>query len=192
MGTVKYQHQILDFFQKTPVATFPSLTRIVPNTAYLRLLLHNLMKKGKIFRITRGAYALTDDPTLAVFCFKPAYLGLQNALSIHRLWDQATNTIILTTKIVREGSRDIFGNMVLLKRLPSRLFFGIEMKQEGDYYVPVSDLEKTFLDLVFYQQPIGKEVLRRFRKALDKKKLLRYLSRYDTSVKEEVKRLLKL
>lgn len=157
-----------------------SLQKIVGlQSMYTDIILHNLVKKGELFRLTKGWYAAKDDPTFAVFCFKPAYLGLQQALSIHNLWDQETNTIILTTKIVREGTRSLFQENVLVKRIPSPLFFGIEYLPYGDSYVPVSDKEKTFLDLLYFEQPIDAKVLAEFRKTIDRKKLKKYLKNYS-------------
>lgn len=154
-------------------------------------MLNQMVKKKEVYRLTRGFYSLHNDPTLAVFCFKPAYLGLQEALSIHNLWEQETNTVILTTKTVREGIRNIAGNKVILKRLPKKLFFGVEYKQYGDFYLPVSDIEKTLLDLIYFQQPIDKELVQKFKENINLKKLKQDLSHYDQKTKDKIKQIIK-
>src|SRR3989344_2264147 len=192
MGAVKHKNIIRTFFRQTPVADINSLKRKINGKSnYANLMLNQMVKKGEIYRLTRGFYSLHNDPTLAVFCFKPAYLGLQEALSVHNLWEQETNTIILTSKTVREGIRNIAGNKVILKRLPKELFFGIEYKQYGDFYLPVSDIEKTLLDLIYFQQPLAKEIIQKFRENINIKKLKKYLSCYDPRTKDKIKMMFK-
>ena len=192
MGKIKHLSKVRELFKKSPVVDISSLKKILGKKEnYVYLMLNNLVKKREIFRITRGKYSRYEDPSLAVYCFKPAYLGLQDALSIHGLWEQETNTIILTTRIVREGTRQIMGSNVLLKRLPKELFFGVEYKQYGGFYVPISDTEKTFLDLVYFSQPLDKKEIEDLRKVIDVKKLQKYLHNYDKETKEIVKKLLK-
>ncbi len=193
MGKIKHIGRIREFLGKTPVFSLSSLRRIVgENNPYLHILIHNLLKKREMFRITKGWYSSRDDPTLAVFCFKPAYLGLQEALSIHNLWEQETNVIIMTTKRVREGTRSVFNNNVFIKRIPPSLFFGIEYKQYGDFSVPVSDVEKTVLDMVFFNQPMDTNIIAAFRKKIDRKKIKEYLQRYDEQMRKNVLNLMKM
>ncbi|MBI2666627.1 hypothetical protein HYX13_03375 [Candidatus Woesearchaeota archaeon] len=193
MGKIKYLTKVRDFLQKTPVAHISSLKKIVGrNSTYISLLLNSLVKRKEVYRLTKGWYAVRDDPSLAVFCFKPAYLGLQEALSIHGLWEQETNAIVLTTKTVREGKRMVFGAPVFLQRIPKELFFGVIYVSSGEYYLPVSDVEKTLIDMVYFAQPIDKELLKEFKKRVDKKKLNEYLKMVDAETLMRFKRVLKI
>lgn len=150
-----------------------------------------MVKHGEIKKIAKGFYSSYDDPTLAVFCFKPAYLGLQEALSIHNLWEQETNAIILTTRKVRTGTRVIFWNNVLIKKIKPEYFFGFEYKKYGDFYVPVSDIEKTFIDLVYFDQPMDKDLLRNLRKKINKERLKQYLRDYDMKTRKKIEKMLR-
>jgi hypothetical protein len=185
MGKIKYIDKIRTLLSKSPVISLTFLKNILGDK-YAYLLLHNMVKKKEIYRITRGFYSHHEDPTVSVFCFKPAYLGLQNALSVHALWEQETNIIILTTKTVREGVRRICESNVLIRRIPKNLFFGIEYKQYGEFYVPVSDIEKTFLDLIYLRQPVDEVLLRVFRGKIDRQKLDLYLMEYDERFRKRV------
>jgi predicted transcriptional regulator of viral defense system len=188
MGAIKHRDKVMHLFEKTPTVSIASIKKIVgEKSSYVNLMLTKMVQRGKIHRITRGVYSLHDDPTIAVFCFKPAYLGLQEALSIHNLWEQETNVIILTTKTVREGVRKINGSNVLLKRIPPTLFFGIEYKQYGDFYLPVSDVEKTLIDMVYFQQPIDAALRGQFRKRINKVTLREYLQHYDAPLRRVLK-----
>lgn len=192
MGKIKYQAKIQEFIEKTIVFHISSLQKIIgEKNPYIHLLLHTFVKKRKLFRLTKGWYSTKDDPTLAIFCFKPAYLGLQEALSIHNLWEQETTVIIITTKTIREGIRSLFGENIIIKRTPSAYFFGIEYLPYGESYVPVSDIEKTFLDFFYFGQPLDRDVIREFRKRIDRKKLLQYLRHYDSKIQQKALEALK-
>ncbi len=196
MGEKKYQQDIEKLFKKSPVVDFSSIKRIIhaknKNTKqYAKLLVRNLVLQKKIKRITKGYYTIHDDPTLMVFCMKPAYLGLQDALSIHNLWEQETIPIIITTGNVRQGIREVFGTNVLVRRIEKDYFFGIEYLQQGEFYFPYSDIEKTFLDLLYFRQDIREDVLQDMTKRINMEKLKEYLSYYSKEFQENVKRILK-
>ncbi len=178
MGKAKYRNAVIALTRKTPVVTVDSVRKIAGGP-YVHLLLHTMVKKGELHRITKGCYSHIDDPTMAVFCFQPAYLGLQNAMSIHNIWEQETNAVILTTKRIREGTREILGNNVLLRHIPVEHYFGFEYVRYGEEHIPVSDIEKTLLDMVHFRQPLDKGILTAMRKKIDKRKLQQYLKRYE-------------
>ncbi len=191
MGKIKHLTKIKEYLKKTPVFSLKSLQKIIGKKGnYVYLLVKNLVGKGEINRIVPGFYSLYDDPILTVFCFKPAYLGLQEALSVHNLWEQETNVLILTSRKVRPGVREVFGNNVLIRKINPRYFFGFEYKRYGDFHVPVSDIEKTFIDLIYYNQPIDKEVLKNFRKRIDLGKLNDYLTVYPKKIVKKVEKKL--
>lgn len=191
MGKVKHLAIIRNFLKKTPVINISSIKKLIgENNKYIHLLIHNLVKKKEIFRLTKGFYSKTEDPTLVVFCFKPSYIGLQEAISVHNLWQQETNTIIITTKSVREGIRSVMEKKVLLKKIPPNLFFGVEYSLYGGIYVPVSDIEKTFLDMIYFNQPLDKELYKVFKKRINRKKLNTYLKKYNLKVKNKVYELI--
>lgn len=183
MGVIYYQKEIQTLFQKSPVVDFDSIERIIHAKdkkvkQYAKLLIHNLLSQGKIKRLTKGYYSLSDDPSLLVFCMKPAYLGLQDALSAHNLWEQETISVIITTRNVRQGIRQVCGANVLIRRIEQNYYFGVDYIQQGDFYFPYSDIEKTLIDMVYFKQPLSSSVLRRMKKKVDKKKLRLYLSHY--------------
>lgn len=192
MGEKKYQEEIETLFKKSHVVDFSSIERIVhaknKNTKnYTKLLARNLVQQKRIHRITKGYYTIHDDPALLVFCLKPAYLGLQDALSIYNLWKQETIPIIITTMNARQGIRNVFGTNVLVRSIEKKYFFGIEYIQQGDFYFPYSDIEKTFLDLVYFKQDIRADVLKEIKKKMKTEKLKEYLSYYPREFQEMVK-----
>lgn len=187
MGKQKYQDKVIEFFKKSSVVDYSSIRRIIRynkgTDGYTKQLIRNLIKKNKIKKLTKGYYTLYDDPTFLVFCFKPAYLGLQDALSKHELWEQETIPVIITSRKVRQGIRVVNGTNVLIKRIENKYNFGFEYYIEGDFYFPYSDIEKTFIDMVYFKQPMDKEVIKEFKKKINRKKLNGYLKEYPEDFK---------
>ena len=59
---------------------------------------------------------------------------MQDALSIHDLWEQETVPVILTTRKVRPGIRQVMDNNIFIKRISKKYFFGFEYIKYGDFY----------------------------------------------------------
>lgn len=190
MGKQIHLEKIEELFEKSPVLDFKSIEKIVGKSkrgSYAKLLIHNLIKKGKIKKIGKGFYTQHDELSLAVFSFKPAYLGLQSALSYHGVWEQETIPVVITLKKARRGLRSLMGGNVLIKNIDKKYFFGFDYVKEGSFYLPYSDLEKTFIDMVMFNQNINKEVLKNIKKRINNRKLFDYLKKYPVKVKKRVK-----
>lgn len=191
MGKQIHLKRINELFDKSPVVDFKSIERIVGKSKksnYAKLLVFNLIKKGKIKKIGKGVYTKYDEASLAVFSFKPAYLGLQDALSHHGLSEQETIPVILTNRKIRVGIRKILGTNVLVKNIDKRYFFGFELVKEGEFYLPYSDLEKTFIDMVVFNQKIDDTTLKQIIKKIDYFKLKLYLQKYPRNLRNKVQK----
>ena len=67
--------------------------------------------------MAKGVYTFHNDITVVGFAFKPFYYGLENALTILKLWDQNTNPVVITWKNVRAGERKFGDGNYLVQRL---------------------------------------------------------------------------
>lgn len=195
MGKIIYLDKIERLFEKSPVVDFRSIERIVriekSRSNYAKLMVFNLLKKGKIHKVGKGYYSRYNESTLAVFAFKSAYLGLQSALSYFGLWEQETIPIIITPQKVRRGIRKVLGTNVLVRNINKKYFFGFELIKEGNFYLPYSDLEKTFIDFIVFNENIDNSVLKALKRKINRNKLENYLRRYPQKIKEKVKKHLK-
>ena len=178
MGRVIHMGKVKSFISETPAFRARDVELIVKDGAYSLLLLHNLTKRGEIHRVTRGWYSRLDDPIVSVFAFKPAYLGLQEALSLHGLWEQETNVVLLTPRPVRTGAREVMGSTVIVRRIEGSRFFGFDYMSYGEFAVPVSDVEKTLVDLAYFGEVPDEDVLAEIGKRCDVEKLRGYLRAY--------------
>ena len=192
MGKQIHLEKIEKLFDKSPVVDFKSIERIVgvrKKSSYAKLLVSNLIKKGKIKKVGKGVYTKYSESSLAVFAFKPAYLGLQSALSHFGIWEQETIPVVLTTRKVRRGIRKIMDTNIFIRNVGEEYFFGFEFVKEGIFYLPYSDLEKTFIDMVVFNQKMSDEVIKEIKRKIDKKRLNGYLKRYSSKLRRKVEKI---
>lgn len=179
-------------FGKRSTFTISDLRRVLGkdvSEGYTHLLIHNLLASGEMKRITKGVYTFRDELELVGFGFTPFYYGLQEALSLRNMWEQETVPIVLTTRKIRTGLRKFSGNNYLVRCIRRNMFFGFEMIKYHDFWIPVSDPEKTLIDFIYFKEPIQKEVLAELK--IRKDVLEQYLKRCPTWVKTRVKSRLK-
>lgn len=194
MGKKKYINEIKQLFEKSPVVDSKSIERVIKSRKkvkqYHKQLIRNLLRQGVIKKLAKGCYTKENDPSLAVYCFKPAYLGLQDALSHHNLWEQETIPVILTSRKIRPGIRKILGSNVLIRRIEKKYMFGYENSEKDKYHLPYSDIEKTLIDLTHYNQKTSQETLIEIKKKINKQKLKNYLKKYPKKTQEIFKQAL--
>lgn len=190
MGRVVYIDKLREFFKATPIFRARDVEILTGSRGYAHLILHKLSEKGEVKRVVKGWYSLHDDPVVAVFCFKPAYIGLQEALSLHDLWEQETNVVIVSTRRVRTGVRKVLDSNVVIHRISVEHFFGFEYLKYGELFIPVSDIEKTLIDLVYFNEVPGEEVLNEIRRRMDGHRLNLYLRRFEPKLRQRVLKLI--
>ena len=176
---------IREHARKTPVFSSGSVVRMIGDSGYSYLLLNHLVRRGEIKRLTKGYYTIHDDPSLLVYCMKPAYLGLQDAMSLNNIWEQETGPVILTAKKIRPGTRKVLGSNVTVRRVSARYIFGFYYMKYGDLVMPVSDIEKTFIDMAYFRL-LRKDTTRLFLKRLDRERVSDYLRKYDKRFSKRV------
>ncbi|MEW6528455.1 MAG: type IV toxin-antitoxin system AbiEi family antitoxin domain-containing protein [Candidatus Micrarchaeota archaeon] len=187
---MKYIAKVREHFRRVPVFTISDLKvlfrKIGISKSYLRLLIHNLLAKGEIKKISRGIYSFRSETEVVGFGFRPFYYGLQDALSLHNLWEQETNPVVITPRKVRSGIRNFEGANYVIRRIKREMFFGFTLIKYSDFWIPVSNIEKTVIDFVYFRQQLNIEVLKEIRKKLDWKTLKSYLKRCPLWVKNGV------
>ncbi len=195
MGKIKYLKNVESFFEKSSVVDFSSIQRLINNKKkikeYPKQLIRNLILKKKINKLTKGYYTVFEDPSLLVFCLKPAYLGLQDSLSFYNVWEQETIPIILTNRKARQGIRKVLGGNVLIRRINKKYLFGFEYHKVGKFYLPYSNLEKTFIDMIYFKENLNENVIKNIRKRINKKKINSYLKNYPKLFRKRVLKILR-
>ncbi len=190
---MKYVEGFFRHFKDFPILTTRDaqmyLQHLGSTQEYAKLFIKNLLKKGKLNKLKRGFYTFGTDPTLASLAFTPSYHGLQEALSLHNLWEQETNTILVTPRKVRPGVRQMLGGTVIIHRIARKMFFGFETRNYYGQWINVSDVEKTLIDFVYFNQPLDSATLKEMKKRIDKKKLASYLEKCPDRIKRKIGKL---
>ena len=188
MGKSKHIEKIRALFKKSPVIDFQSIKRTIGsgNDNYAKLLINNLLKSKEINKIAKGKYSLNEDPSLFVLCYNRSYLGLQSALSFHGLWEQETIPVVITPRKIRQGLRNVSGMNVLVRRIKKEYAFGFEFYNDGGVYLPYSYIEKTFIDMIVFNQFMDEDVLKQFKRRIGKNKLKKHLNKYPEKIRKRI------
>lgn len=192
---MKYVNLVREHFSKQYVfsvrdlSIFLSKKRISKPYAYL--LLHNLLKRNEIVRVSRGIYSFKKDPVHWGFAFSPFYYGLQEALSLRNAWEQESIPVIITPRRVRPGPREISGANILVRRIKRKAFFGFEMIKHYDSFIPVSNTEKTLIDFFYFKEPLPENALDNLLSRANKKKLHAYLQKYPARFRKTFEKAVK-
>ncbi len=176
---MKYMHDLVSHFFSKPAFSVDELKayfhrRQAPE-GYHKVLIQNLLNSGKIFRIARGSYTFHEEIQYVGFAFKPFYYGLEDALSLRELWEQETNPVIITPRKVRNGLRQFEGRNYLIRWIDRKMFFGYSLIKYGEFYIPVSDIEKTLIDLFYFGVKIPSDTLEEILKLIDRERFVGYL-----------------
>lgn len=175
---MKYVEAFEHHFAKEKSFTFDDARRLLKSMhasdAYVKLFIYNMLKSNTIGRMSRGTYTFSKDESVIGFGFAPFYYGLEYALTILKLWTQLSDPVVVTTTKAVPGVRQALGKRIIVRRISKRMFFGYEYVKYSGIFVPVSDLEKTLVDFVYYKIGIKNQEIRRLVDVADKAKLIRY------------------
>jgi len=191
---MKYINSAREHFKEKPVFSITDLRIFLSKKGisknYSKLLIHNLIEKKQVFRLTKGFYSFQKELSVSGFAFSPFYYGLQEALSLRNLWEQETIPVIITPKKIRPGLRKIMDSNVLIRRINRKMFFGFESIKHFGLWIPVSNPEKTLIDFVYFNEPLSEETLKELKKKINRKKLSEYLKKCPENTAKKVKKLL--
>ncbi len=166
-----------------------SIWEVRKHTKYAYQLIHYLLKKKEIFRITKGYYTFHKDIMVVGEAYFPYYYGLYEALSLFHITEQQTNPILITPRKVRTGTRIFLDRNYVIKRIKRSMFFGFRTIKYYDFYIYISSPEKTLIDFIYFKQHIKENELNKLLEIIDMKKLSNYLKRCPTFVKKHIKSL---
>jgi predicted transcriptional regulator of viral defense system len=198
VDTLKYVKQFLDYFNTFPTFTAKDVKLYLhkkgANKDYYKIFMHNMLKNKRVFSIKKGYYTIHDDPMVMGFAFSPFYYGLETALTYYKLWDYMTPITIITTQKVRSGFRLISGRKINVRRISKRAFFGYSMViYKDNFYVPMADIEKTLVDLIYFNSNISDSMFQNILKKCNKKKLEAYIKKnYNLRIRHRIYMNIKL
>jgi predicted transcriptional regulator of viral defense system len=165
-----------------------------------------LTERGWLVRIKRGVFAVASleshsfaniSPLVVSQILVPiSYVSFEFALARHGLFDQLPSKITAITS-VKPRKFTFQGMTYEYKSIKPGLFFGYEEITESGGKASVAELEKAFLDFLYfeidtYSIDLVLEKLRDGKSDLDLARLFDYSSKYPVSVKRRLGYLLDL
>ena len=192
---MKYMKQFTEEFSRKPAFVIDEvksfLNRRNASDGYYKLLVQNLLKSNRIHKITRGAYSFYDEVQYAGFAFQPFYYGLEDALSLRGLWEQETNPVIVTPRKIRTGVRQFDSRNYIVRHIKRDMFFGYSLLLYDQFYIPVSDIEKTLIDLVYFGINVPDEVISIMIRKLDRQTFNTYLTELPKYLSNRIRKVVR-
>ena len=179
-------------FESYPAFTFRDariyLEGIGENTKNLARSLAYLKKTGKIVTLARGTYTYNKDDLVVGFGYSPFYFGLLYAMSLRGFWTVESRPELITVRTVRGTRVQTVNNEIAVSvhHISGNRFFGYDFVRYGKFKVPVSDTEKTLIDLFYFRVKLPIQNYSILLKSLKIRKLRKYLSRFDPKTKTAV------
>ncbi len=134
--------------------------------------LHRMVKKGLIFRVSKGLYSLTDNPiVIASHLTFPSYLSYYTALYFYNLLDEIPNEIFVVTSR-RSMDRVIFDTRIRFIRM--KKLFGYKKVNYEEYWIFLAEKERLILDLMLKPICPSKFIFKVLESGIDFKKLEKY------------------
>ncbi len=178
---------IRERFSKKPTFSIHEVKKYTKNA---NTLLNYLLQKGEIARITKGHYTFHKEIMVVGNAYFPYYYCLHEALSLYGLTEQETNPIIITPRKVRTGIRTFLGRNYIVKRIKREMFFGYTTLQYYDFYIYISDYEKTLIDFFYFREPLKEAELKRLLHVVDRSKIKEYLKRCPAWLAKKIQKII--
>jgi len=185
-------------YENKQILTSVELETFLPsNYPYLAKLIYQLKNKGILTLIKRGFYLYTPleavttgrrvNEFLIPSLFLPGqmyYIGYSTMYNYYGLTEQMFQTVYVLNSSLSKV-KIICGITYNFKKVPESSLYGIDKLQVEGSDVLVSSLERTLLDLLYYNKPVGGIVpaMSIFRETLslnrcDLKKLIQYATQF--------------
>jgi predicted transcriptional regulator of viral defense system len=190
---MKYITSFLKEFKKTPVFTIKDVEKFLTykgsTKAYSKIFIALMVKSGRAHKLGNGFYTLYNDMDVVGFQFYPFYYGLGFALTKYKLWKQQSNQYVITTRNVRRGNRKAFGLNFTVSKISNTMFFGYSYIKGTNFYFPISDIEKTLIDCIYYKFNLEDYAYVNIFKNLEDKKMANYLKKCNKRVNSAYNKL---
>ncbi len=185
--------EIIDKFSEYPTFTHRDLilyfSQKKMKPANLTRLISHIKQSGKIYTLRKGIYTFKKDDMVSGFSYNPFYYGMLSALTIRELWAQNSRPEIITIKKVRATRVKIFNDsedVIFVHHIPARYFFGFDIVKYGALKLPVSDPEKTLIDLFYYKIKLPIQNYDKLLQSINIGKVHKYSEAYDAHTAKAV------
>ncbi len=131
-------------FLKSPTIRFNDIAKRTANREYAWILVHRLVKEGKLKRITKGVYTTSDDIfSIASNIYYPSYISFLAASYLNGFTEAIPRTVSIATA---KGHKPVefAGYLIDFVRLDS--IWGYHKEGSGGHTYFIADVEKLMID----------------------------------------------
>ena len=186
--------EITDSFRNFRTFTFNDVRTVLAekhkkiSDKTIQVTLSRMAKRKRIYPIIKGVFSLERRDDIVGFAFTPFYYGGLAALMIRDMIDDQVRMEIMTTRRVKKSLVKVYNgiSMVVVHHLPKKYYFGFNDMRYGNIEVPVSDPEKTLIDLFYYKERLSLQDYAEVLKSVKIGTLRKYLKLYDKRTKKMV------
>ena len=192
--------EIIESFKNFKTFTFSDVRMVLRNKhnkisdKTIQVTLSRMVRGEKLYTVKKGIFSLEQRDEFVGFAFTPFYYGGLTALMITDLIDDQVKMEIMTTHKIKKSFIDVYKGKshVEVHHLPKKYYFGFTEMRYGDIIVPVSDPEKTLIDLFYYNKRLFKRNYAELIKHVNMKTLEKYLNCYDKRIKKRIYKFIKI
>lgn len=146
---------VLKKLERYPTFNLATLANTIDKgTAYAKVYLNRLKKRGLVHKLQRNVYTVHNDPlAVASRITWPSYISLWAALRYHNLTEQLPTRISVLTTISKGRKTISFGNAeIVFERIRPAHLFGFSKVYVGDAEVFMAEPEKAMIDAVLLKK----------------------------------------
>jgi len=169
--------------QEKAVFSLNEIARIIRKPKNITAVyLNRMCKKNLLFRIEKNKFSKTKDIfIIASQLIYPSYLGLTTSLYLQNEFSQIINKIYVFTSRQKKKIK-VFDTEINFIKVNPKLMFGYKKIKKEDSFVIISNLEKTIIEFILFQNYSRVSNLLELIKKSDIVKLLDYTK----TIKKEV------
>ncbi|MBI5636244.1 hypothetical protein HY993_04750 [Candidatus Micrarchaeota archaeon] len=172
-----------EWMEKFPVIRLNEIARRTKSKAYAKLLVHRLVRAGKLTKAARGAYSAFEDVfSVASNLYFPSYVSGLSASYRNGL----TEAIPISITVITGGKhKKIEYKKYVVEFIDSKQLWGYHKEGKDNGVVFAADLEKLLLDAFLHPRQFGnfEEIENAFKNSenIDVEKLKAYLLRLNSN-----------
>ncbi len=154
-------------YDKKKIVRAEELYRLLPGVKYRKQFVYNLKQKGILSPIKKGVYIFTpldsipsgrrvNEMLIPPFFFprKNYYIGYSTMFNYYGFIEQLFQVVyVINTSLCRE--RDITGITYKFVKVSEDRLYGLECIKIEDADVMISSRERTLVDLIYFNKPVG-------------------------------------
>jgi len=147
--------QVLKKLEKSPTFSVTAAASIIgKDSAYAKVYLNRLKKRGLVQKLQRNVYTVHQDPLIIASRITwPSYISLWAAIRYYNLTEQLPTVISVLTTSTKSRKAIFFANTkIVFRRIRPSYFFGFSKIRIGDFDVFMAEPEKAVIDAVLLKE----------------------------------------